>query len=83
MRHLKWSEDGFTVEWSLGFTDSRLLNATARLNLEACAYYVIEWLAEEEQKPVLERIDALIDDLEVVGSRGGVSGPAGEGPTRC
>jgi hypothetical protein len=38
MRHLVYSEEGFSVEWSLGFTDSRLLNAPAQLNLEVAGY---------------------------------------------
>ena len=39
MRHLVDSDEGFSTEWSLGFTDSRLLNASAQLNLEAAGYY--------------------------------------------
>jgi hypothetical protein len=33
------TEEGFSVEWSLGFTDSRPLNIPAQLDLEAAGYY--------------------------------------------
>jgi hypothetical protein len=66
MRHLEYSEDGFSVEWSLGATDSRLLNPTARLNLEAAGDYAARWFAEEEKEVLFDRLGALIADLEHV-----------------
>jgi hypothetical protein len=66
MRHIVYAENGFSVQWSLGVTDSRLQNPTARINLKATIRYVRRWFEEEEQVAVDERIGVLIDDLEAV-----------------
>jgi len=66
MRHLVYSDEGFSVEWSFGFTDSRLLNSSARLNLEAAGYYAGRWFEAADRDAVFERLEPLIDDLEAV-----------------
>jgi hypothetical protein len=66
MRRLVYSEEGFGGEWSLGFTDSRLLNALARLNLEAAGYYAGKWFEEADREAVFERLNRLIEHLEAV-----------------
>jgi hypothetical protein len=66
MQHLVYSDEGFSVEWSFGFTDNRLLNSSARLNLEATGYYAGKWFEEADRDAVFERLEPLIDDLEAV-----------------
>jgi hypothetical protein len=66
MRHSVYSEEEFSGECSLGFTDSRLLNGSARLNLEAAGYYAGKWFEEADREAVLERLNPLIEDLEAV-----------------
>jgi hypothetical protein len=66
LRHLVYSDEGFSVEWSFGFTDSRLLNASTRLNLEAAAYYAGKWFEEVDRDAVFERVELVIDHLEAV-----------------
>ena len=66
MRHLVYSDEGFSVEWTLGFTDSRLLNSSAQLNLKAAGYYAGRWFEAEDRNVVFERLEPLIDDLEAV-----------------
>lgn len=66
MRHLTYSDDGFTVQWSLGFTDSRLLNASAEVSLGAAGHYANKWFEDEDRTAVFDRLGLLIDDLRAV-----------------
>ena len=66
MRHLIPGAGGYSIQWSLGSTDSRLLHAPARINLEATGYYAAEWFEEADRQPLFERLEVLIADLEAV-----------------
>lgn len=67
MRHLKHSDDGYGIEWSLGSTDSRLLTASARLNLEAAGFYADKWFEEEDKNALFELMPLLFDDFDLIG----------------
>lgn len=66
MRHLVYEPDGFELEWMLGSTDSRLFNATAKLNLEAAARYADKWFSEVDKERLFPRIADVIHDLEIL-----------------
>jgi hypothetical protein len=53
------------VEWSLGFTDSRLLNACPA---EPGGRWLLrwEWFEEADREAVFERLNRLIEELEAV-----------------